>query len=155
MRHRMLGLMLTVAATAVFAPASVHAEGRHPRYLHARTDLRAAQLYLRVREEPNVTRNLRAAAGEVEAAIREVDRAAVIDHKDLDDHPRIDAQLARKDRFRKIVDLLRSSRADIAQEEDNPRAKEWRDRAFVHIDQALNAVHRAAADARIDHELGF
>jgi hypothetical protein len=155
MRHRMLGLMLTVAATAVFAPASVHAEGRHPRYLHARTDLRAAQLYLRVREEPNVTRNLRAAAGEVEAAIREVDRAAVIDHKDLDDHPRIDAQLARKDRFRKIVDLLRSARADIAEEEDNPRAREWRNRAFAHIDQALNAVHRAAVDARIDHELGF
>ena len=155
MRLRMLGLMLTITATAIFAPTGVHAQGRHPRYLHARTDLRTTQFYLRVREEANVTRNLHAADIEVEAAVKEVDRAAVIDHKDLDEHPGVDTRLARKDRFRKIVDLLRSARADIEQEEDNPRAREWRDRAFQHIDQALNAVHRAAVDARIDHELGF
>jgi hypothetical protein len=155
MKLRMLGVMLTIAATALVAPSGAGAEGRHPRYLHARTDLRTAQFYLRVREESNVTRNLRAAAAEAEAAIKEVDRAAVLDHKDLDDHPHIDAQIARKDRFRKIVDLLRSARADIAQEEDNPRAREWRNRAFAHIDRALESVHRAAVDARFDHELGF
>src|ERR1700722_14067002 len=155
MRLRMLGLMFTITATAIFAPTGVHAQGRHPRYLHARTDLRTAQFYLRVREEANVTRNLHAADIEVEAAVKEVDRAAVIDHKDLEEHPGVDTRLGRKDRFRKIVDLLRSARADIEHEEDNPRAREWRDRAFRHIDQALNAVHRAAVDARVDHELGF
>jgi hypothetical protein len=155
MRLRMLGVMFSIAATTIFVPTGVHAQGRHPRYLHARTDLRTTQFYLRVREESNVTRNLHAADREVEAAIIEVDRAAVIDHKDLDEHPRIDTRLARKDRFRKIVDLLRSARADIEQEEDNPRAREWRNRAFRHIDQALNAVRRAAVDSRIDHELGF
>jgi hypothetical protein len=155
MRFKMVGLMFAIAAAAIFAPTGAHAQGRHPRYLHARTDLRTTQFYLRVREEANVTRNLHAADGELEAAVAEIDRAAVIDHKDVDDHPRIDTRLARKDRFRKIVDLLRSARADIEQEEDNPRAKEWRDRAFRHIDEALNAVHRAAVDARIDHELGF
>jgi hypothetical protein len=155
MRLWMLGLMFTMTATALLAPAGAHAQGRHPRYLHARTDLRTTQFYLRMREEANVTRNLHAADLEVEAAVKEVDRAAVIDHKDLDEHPGVDARLGRKDRFRKIVDLLRSARADIEHEEDNPRAREWRDRAFLHIDQALNAVHRAAVDARIDHELGF
>ena len=108
-----------------------------------------------MRQESNVTRNLRAAARDAEAAIREIDQAAVIDHKDLDEHPSIDTRLVRKDRFRKIVDLLRSARGDIEKEEDNPRAREWRTRAFGHIDEALNAVHRAAVDARIDHELGF
>src|SRR5580700_2115238 len=98
MRLRMLAVMVIVAATALVAPSGARADGRHPRYLHARTDLRTAQFYLRVREETNVTRNLRAAAAEAEAAIKEVDRAAVLDHKDLDDHPHIDAQLARKDR---------------------------------------------------------
>ena len=155
MRLRMLGLMFTITAMAILAPTGVHAQGRHPRYLHARTDLRTAQFYLRVREEANVTRNLHAADIEVEAAVKEVDRAAVIDHKDLEEHPGVDTRLGRKDRFRKIVDLLRSARADIEHEEDNPRAREWRDRAFRHIDQALNAVHRAAVDARVDHELGF
>lgn len=154
MNLRTLGMTL-LAAVALLAPAAANAQGRHPRYLHARTDLRTAQFLARVREEPNVTRHLEAAAGEIEGAIREVDRAAVLDARDLEDHPRIDANLARKDRFRKIMDLLRSARADIEQEEDNPRARAWRNAAFRHIDEALNAVHRAATEARIDHELGF
>ena len=147
-------LSVSLMAAAALAPAAVMAQV-HPRYLHARTDLRTAQLFMRVSEEPNVTRNLVAADREVEAAIREIDLAAVLDRKDLVDHPPIDANLARKDRFRKIVDLLRSARADIEHEEDNPRAREWRNRAFQHIDESLNAVRRAAVDARIDHELGF
>src|SRR5579863_10100636 len=103
MRLKMFGLMFAVAAATIFAPTGAHAQGRHPRYLHARTDLRTTQFYLRVREEPNVTRNLHTADGEVEAAIREIDRAAVIDHKDLDDRPHIDTGLGRKDRFHKLV----------------------------------------------------
>lgn len=145
---------ILIAAAVVLVPAAIYAQV-HPRYLHARTDLRTAQLFTRVREEPNVARNLNAADMEIEAAIREIDRAAVIDHKDLVDHPPIDTGLPRRDRFRKIVDLLRSSRADIEHEEDNPRAREWRNAAFRHIDEALNAVHRASIDAKLDHELGF
>jgi hypothetical protein len=152
MNRRILSVSLMIAAA--LAPAAMYAQ-LHPRYLHARTDLRTAQLFLRVREEPNVTRNLVVADREVEAAIGEIDRAAVLDRKDLVDRPPIDANLERKDRFRKIVDLLRSARADIEHEEDNPRAREWRNRAFQHIDESLNAVRRAAVDARIDHELGF
>jgi hypothetical protein len=154
MNFKTLGLTL-IAAGAILAPVAVQAQGRHAHYLQARTDLRRAQFLMRVREEPNVTRNLKAADDETEAAIREVDRAAVLDHKDLDEHPHIDAGLPRQDRFRKIVDLLRGARADIEHEEDNPRAREWRNVAFKHIDEALNAVHRAAVDAKLDHELGF
>jgi len=145
---------ISLMATAVLAPVLIYAQV-HPRYLRARTDLRTAQLFMRIREEPNVTRNLNVADTEVEAAIREIDRAAVLDRKDLVDRPPIDTSLARKDRFRKIVDLLRSARADIEHEEDNPRAREWRNAAFRHIDEALNAVHRASVDAKLDHELGF
>ena len=147
--------MTFLSVAALFWPAAVHAQGRHPRYLRARSDLRTAQLLARVREEPNVTRNLEVAAGEIEGAIREIDRAAVLDGKDVLDRPRIDDHIPRRDRFRRIVDLLRSARADIEHEEDNPRAREWRNIAFRHIDEALNAVHRAAVDAKLDHELGF
>jgi hypothetical protein len=154
MKLKVLGLTL-IAAAAIFAPAAIDAQGRHPRYLHARTDLRSAQFFARVREEPNVTRHLQVAVNEMEAAIREIDHAAVLDARDLEDHPPIDTNLARQDRFRKILDLLRSSRADIGREEDNPRAREWRNVAFRHIDAAIESVRRAAKEARIDHELGF
>jgi len=129
--------------------------GRHPAYLHARTDLRASQFLLRVREEPNVTRNLRTADREVDAAIHEIDRAAVIDRKDMDDHPGVDTSLDRRGRFEKIVALLRSARADLAREEDNGRARSWRDAAYRHIDGALDAMHRAAVDQHWDHMFGW
>ena len=56
--------------TLMLAPAMVSADapGRHPAYLHARTDLRTAQFLLRVHDEPNVMRNLHAADNEIEAA---------------------------------------------------------------------------------------
>ena len=154
MSFKVIGLTL-VAVGAILVPVAVQAQGCHPHYLSARSDLRRAQFLLRVREEPNVTRNFKIADDEIEAAIREIDRAAVIDRKDIDEHPPVDVGVPRLDRFRKVVDLLRGARADIDREEDNPRAREWRAAAFRHIDEALNSVHRAAVDARFDHELGF
>jgi hypothetical protein len=156
MKLRTLMLSLVGLAAAI-TPAAVNADtpGRHPAYLHARSDLRAAQFLLRVREEPNVTRHLVQADREVEAAIGEIDRAAVIDRKDLDDHPRADVNLDRRGRFGKTVELLRSARADLGREEDNGRARGWRDAAYGHIDQALEHMHRAAVDLRWDRELGF
>jgi len=140
-----------------FAPAAMKADtpGRHPAYLRARSDLRAAQFMMRGPAEPNVERHLREADHEVEAAIREIDRAAVLDAKDLDDHPRIDTRLDRRGRFGKAVELLRSARADLAREEDNGRAAGWRNAAYRHIDQALENIHRAAVVMHWDHEFGF
>ena len=147
--------LLTLAIAATPAIATANQPGRHAAYLRARSDLRATQFLLRVREDPNVARNLRAADEEVEAAIREVDRAAFADRKDLDDHPHVDLNLDRRGRLRRIVELLRSSRRDLAREEDDGRARGWRDAAYRHIDAALDHVHRAAVDLRLDRELGF
>jgi len=110
-----------IGLIAAFALPAVNADtpGRHPAYLRARSDLRRAQFLLRVREEPNVTRRLIEADHEVEAAVVEIDRAAVIDHKDLEEHPRVDTNFDRRGRFRRIVELMRSARADLGREEDN------------------------------------
>jgi hypothetical protein len=146
-----------IGLIAAIAPAALSADtpGRHPAYLHARGDLRAAQFLLRIHEEPNVTRRLVEADREVEAAIGEIDHAAVLDRKDLEDHPRVDTNLDRRGRFRRIVELLRSARADLGREEDNGRARGWRDAAYRHIDEALEHVHRASVDLHWDRELGF
>ncbi len=151
-----LTLSLVALATAL-TPAVVNADtpGRHPAYLRARSDLRRAQFLLRVREEPNVTRRLIEADHEAEAAIVEIDRAALIDRKDLEDHPRVDTNLDRRGRFRRIVELMRSARADLGREEDNGRARGWRDEAYRHIDEALEHMHRASVDLHWDREFGF
>jgi hypothetical protein len=147
-----IGIVLAGAVTML---ALADTPGRHPRYLHARTDLRTAQFLMRVHDEPNVMRHAHDVDAEIDLAIREIDRAAVIDRKDMEEHPRIDTSLDRPGRFRKVMALLTSSRRDIAEEEDNPRAIGWRDAAFHHIDVAIEQLRRAARELRIDRLEGF
>src|SRR6202451_790750 len=120
--------MAALAVVAMMIPIGGKADtpGRHPRYLRARSDLRAVQWLSRVHEERNVMRNLKRCDEEIEAGIHEIDMASVIDRRALEDQPHIDAHLDRNGRFRKMMELLDSARRDIGQEEDNPRAIGWR-----------------------------
>ena len=141
-------LVLLPALSAPFA-AQAQVYGRHPRYLHARTDLRRAHFLLNLRDDPGVMRDMRMADDEVIAAIREIDQAAVLDRRDLQDNPPVDSRFDRPGRFREIFRLLQSARQDVAQEEDNPSAIGWRNLAYRHIDQALSMTRQAArADFR-------
>jgi hypothetical protein len=148
---------LTAVVALVMLPllAAADTPGRHPRYLHARSDLQTARWLLRVQDEPNVMREIRRTQVDVDRAIREIDRAAVLDRKDIDDHPPIDTSLDRPGRFRKVMALLDSARADIGLEEDNPYAVGWRNLAYRNIDAAKEHLRRAAVTLRIDRELGF
>jgi hypothetical protein len=150
-------LLLTAALgfAAILLPPPASAQ-RHPRYLRARSDLRTAQFIVRdMNLEPNVMRHVHTADGEIDRAIREIDHAAVVDGKDLNDHPRVDTHLDRRGRFREVMRLLNAARHDIAKEEDNPRAIRWRDVAFSHIDRAIEEMRGAARDLHFDHLEGY
>jgi tetratricopeptide (TPR) repeat protein len=138
--------MIAAVALATFAPMQLAAQGHHPRYLHARADLRRSVRLMRLPDEPNVMRDMQEASGMVERAIHELDLAAMFDRKDLDDNPPVDTHLGRGGRFREILRLLASARGDIEQEEDNPRAREWRNRAFGYIDGAIAKVRQGGYD---------
>src|SRR5580658_9814384 len=147
-------LVIALAIT-LLAPAGIWAQYRHPRYLHARSDLRRAQFLMRIPEEPNVMRDMQTASGLVERAIGELDAAAMFDRKDLDDRPPVDSRMGRGSRFREILRLLGSARNDISQEEDNPRAAQWRNRAFGFIDQAIGMVQKGGYDKFRDETAGM
>jgi hypothetical protein len=132
-------LLFVLAATAF-------AQFRHPSYLHARSDLRRATLLMRIPDEPNVNRDMAAAIDHTERAIHELDAAARWDRKDIDDHPPIDTHLGRGSRFHEILRLLDGARHDIEKEEDNPLAREWRNRAFRNIDDAMAVVRKGGYD---------
>jgi hypothetical protein len=138
-----------IAAVAL-ATLQLPAQGRHPHYIHARADLRRAIILMRVPDEPNVMRDMQEATGMVERAIHELDVAAMFDRRDLDDNPPVDTRLGRGSRFREILRLLGSARNDIDQEEDNPRAREWRNRAFGFIDGAIARVRQGGYDRFTD-----
>jgi hypothetical protein len=141
--------MIAAVALATL-PFQLPAQGRHPRYIHARADLRRAVILMRVPDEPNVMRDMQEATGLVERAIHELDVAAMFDRRDLDDNPPVDTRLGRGSRFREILRLLGSARNDIDQEEDNPRARGWRNRAFGFIDGAIARVRQGGYDRFTD-----
>ena len=145
MGKRLLCTILLAGFAA--APAAVVAQqvpGPHPAYLHALGDLRAARHYLNdgwaweaVRRDDN------AAVGEIDAAIREIKRAAIDDGKgDADPYP-IDRRLSPHDRFRKANELLAAAHHDLDKAEDVREARGLRERALGHIDQAHQIVDNA------------
>jgi hypothetical protein len=134
--------ILAALALAPFAAAQF----RHPAYLHARSDLRRATLLMRIPDEPNVNRDMALAADYTERAIHELDAAAMFDRKDIEEHPPIDTHMGRGSRFQEILRLLDKSRHDIEHEEDNPRAREWRNRAFRNIDDAMALIRKGGYD---------
>jgi hypothetical protein len=150
-------LNFVLFAAVASAPVLLHADtpGRHPFYLHARSDLRRAQQLMRVHDDPDVMRRIHQADVEIDGAIHEMDVAARFDHKDLDDHPQIDARPDRVGRFRRVMELLQKARADIGREEDDPSAIGWRDLSYRHIDAAMNFVRRAAHDLKMEQSLGW
>ena len=148
---RLLPLLLTGLATAGCVvqappgppPAPFHAE-RHPAYLHALSDLRAARWMLEHRPGDIRVENLEDnAAGRIDQAIGEIKRAAIDDGKNLNDHPQADLPRDHRGRLHRAEDILHAARDGIALAEDNPDTRGLRDRALIHIDEAIRLTHRA------------
>lgn len=136
---------MAFALCALLMPAAMFADtpGKHPAYLHARSDLaKARQLLNQGEEEGNVEAQLRNAVNEINQAIGEIDRAAVLDRKDVDDHPPVDANLRCLGKFHEVFRLLREAQKDIDREEDNPAARAWRNRANGEINEAVKFVKK-------------
>ena len=83
-----------------------------------------------------------AAIREINAAIGEIKQAAIDDGKNLDDHPSIDTHIDRRGRFRKALELLRKSYADIDKREDNDFARGLKRRALDHIAAAQSIIEQ-------------
>jgi len=122
--------------------------GRHPAYLHALTDLRAARWLIEHRPgDARVSADEDVAITRIDEAIREIKRAAIDDGKDIHDHPPVDAQLDNRGRLHRAEELLHKVHDDIAREEDDPLTRGLRDRAVRHVDEAMGATHHAIVDA--------
>jgi hypothetical protein len=147
MTRTMIGFSAIAVVLLAAAPAAFgDTPGRHPAYLHARTDLRRAERLMDWPEFRNARHDLDESARHVREAIREIDTAAAWDRKDLEDNPPVDTYPDRAGRFHAIARFLSGAKRDIEREEDNLAARAWRNRAIKHIDEAIAAVHRAARD---------
>lgn len=138
-------LLLPLALIAI-VPSIASAQdlpGRHPGYLHALSDLRAARWFLYHQDgDRKVYAEEDVGITEIDAAIREIKHAAIDDGKDLNDHPNVDTH-EHGSRLLKAIETLKRARADLEREEDNPEVRGLRDRAWDHIDRAIHAAEKA------------
>jgi hypothetical protein len=143
-------LLVAMALGASFASLNTSAAdlpGKHPYYLHALTDLRAARWNLEHRSaDAAVSAQEDIAIVETDRAIHEARTAAMEDGKNVEDHPQEDATLDHPGRLHHALELLRKAREDVAREEDNPETRQLRNRIVEHVDLALEATKRAIQD---------
>ena len=135
---------MLILAVAMMSSVSTFAAD-HPAYLKALADLRAARWLIDHRPAADWKQSADEAAAvrEIDAAINEIKKAAIDDHKDVNDHAGVQEVPDRQGRLRKASELLKKTRADISQREDDRFAQGLRARAFQHIDEAIRAVDRA------------
>jgi hypothetical protein len=138
-----------IAFLVPFTSQNLHAQGKHPAYLHALSDLRDARAHLQRPDGGPLHAEERAAVEEIDHAIDEIKRAAFDDGKNLADRPPVDAHNPWVGRLHDARGLLDKAHKDIAREEDNPEARGLRDRVIGHIDRAHGHVDEAIAIA--DH----
>jgi len=142
---RLLNMWAAAAlALAAFGTASADLPGKHPYYLHALSDLRAARWMLSHRPgDQAVSAQEDVAITEINKAIGEIKHAAIDDGKNVEDHPAMDVPADARGRLHKALEILNKVHSDVAREEDDPLTRQLRDKAVVHIDAAIGATQGA------------
>jgi len=148
MKHILLGAAVALPLLAS-SLAMADEAGRHPHYIHALSDMRAAQWQIDHRrpEDGEVREDEQVASDEVAIAIRSTSDAAARDGKDLGFQPPPDAALAYGGRLRAAIDLLRAAHNDLAMPEDDPVARGQQRAALLRLDASLHAAQRAIGAA--------
>ncbi len=138
------GLLLLLALPLA---ANADLPGKHPYYLHALSDLRAARWMLEHRPgDAAVSGQEDVAITEIDKTIGEIKKAAIDDGKDIHDHPQVDVPADHPGRLHKSLELLRKVHSDIDREEDDPMTRGLKDRAVHHLDEAIHANEHAIRD---------
>ena len=132
--------VLFLALFFALGSGNAAAQGRHPAYLHALSDLRAARAHLEPHDSGELRHEEKEAIHAIDDAINEIKKASIDDGKDLNDHPPVDAGLDYTGRLHRAKELLEKAHQDIAREEDNNFAQGLQQRAFGHIDKAIHEV---------------
>jgi hypothetical protein len=145
MKTRPLALAVLGFTAALLAACAT--PPRHPAYLHALSDLRAARWGLEHRPgDAAVSGDEDVAIVEVDRAINEAKKAAYEDGQNTAYQPPPDATLNRTGRLHQAAQYLHRAKDDVAREEDNPESRDLRHAVVMHIDQAIRATDRAIHD---------
>jgi hypothetical protein len=143
MRSRILQIAAAAVALIAAVPTWADNPGRHPAYLHALSDLRDARAHLEHLSSEKVNQEEEHAIDQIDKAIGEIKKAAIMDGKNIDDHKPVDAHLQRTGRYHKALELLDKAKQDVSGEEDQPDTQGLQARVIHHIEEAKHSVKHA------------
>ena len=137
--------------TVVVQPAPPPVQAKHPAYLHALSDLRAARGFLERPANIHVKFDERRAIRELDLAIGEIKRAAIDDGKPLEDHPPLDRPTW-GGRLQRSLELIQKARQDAGEEEDRGDIRGLRNRAEKHMALAEKFIREGMEEAKLLRE---
>ncbi|MFY9802526.1 MAG: hypothetical protein WA211_21310 [Candidatus Acidiferrales bacterium] len=146
---RLSFIALAIVFLSSFANQPLQAQGKHPAYLHALSDLRDARAHLQRPDGGPLRAEENDAIHQIDEAINEIKHAAIDDGKNIDDHAPVDIHAPWAGRLHKAHDLLVKAHNDVGREEDNPTTRGLQVRVLGHIDRATHRVDDAIAI--VDH----
>src|SRR5271156_1372350 len=112
-------IAVALACLLPMASQEVLAQGKHPHYLHALSDLRDARAHL---ERPNggaLRQQEKDAIHQIDEAIGEIKRASIDDGKDIADHAPVDAHIPWQGRLHKSRKLFTGATAIGAKKKED------------------------------------
>jgi hypothetical protein len=136
-----LALLLPLASQQLLA------EGHHPHYMHALSDLRFARALLQRPNGGELGVQEREAIREIDEAIGALKVAAIDDGKGLEDHAAVDPHWPWAGRLHKAREVLDRAIGDCSKEEDNPTTRGLQARILEHLHKAHHHVDEAIAVA--------
>jgi hypothetical protein len=126
------------------APPPPPIRNDHPFYIAALQDLRAARWLLEhVPGDWRRTEDEFAAVRKIDDAMNEIIRAAINDGKGINDHIALEEHREHDGRLGQALEYLRRAREDVSRDADNGYAQGLKNRAFMHIDEAIRLTERA------------
>jgi hypothetical protein len=136
-RALLIGLL---AAMLIPAAAGAQWWRHHPGYLQAMSDLRTAYWLMEHHEarDPVARIEEKRALNHTRVAYEQLKEAAIIDERDINDQPPADmTYYDHRGRLHRALDLLRDAYRHVEHEEEDPAARGLKNRALVHVDEAV------------------
>ena len=142
------GKIALIIAVAMISASSAFAGGA---FENALINLRSAH-YL-IDSQPNDWKKApdeTTAKNDINAAIGEIKKVGIDDGKSLKDHPLEYERITdRKSRLLKAIQLLKASEAELSKlEEPDPKKKQIKSSALLHIKQALASIDKLIPAAK-------
>jgi hypothetical protein len=135
---------ILIALSGIFTSGTANAQGQHPYYLQALSDLRTARemLLQHIGGKP-MTHNEKEALRQINEIIREINAASINDGKTSDDHPKALEGQDDAAHIQQCIKFLKKAKDDLSHEEDSRFGGGLRDRSIRNCDGAIKFVEQA------------